>query len=110
MFGGDNHIVPDSLRPGSSKHNKEGSWDVIEELDLFPRSVRPGVKIPVARSHGSIPEQTSRVGGWSGESSMQWIVGGVQIEMRGHGGREGGELRIRGDGIVSALILRVGPS
>ena len=36
---------------------------------------------------------------------MQWIVGGIQIELRGRGGKEGGELRIRGDGGVSLLRL-----
>jgi hypothetical protein len=101
LFGGENHVASGSLRPGESKHNKEGSWDVIEELDLFPRSVRSGSKVPVARSQGSFPDTTSRAGGWSGASAMQWIIGGLQVEMRGHGGREGGELRIGGDGTVS---------
>jgi hypothetical protein len=32
---------------------------------------------------------------------MQWIIGGLQVGMRGHGGKDGGELRIGGDGTVS---------
>jgi hypothetical protein len=32
---------------------------------------------------------------------MQWIIGAMQVELRGHGGREGGELRFGGDGTVS---------
>ena len=79
---------------------------VIEELDLYPRSVRSGARIPIARSHGSFPPvQSTGHGVLAEESSMQWIVGGIQIELRGHGGKEGGELRIRGDGVVSLLRL-----
>jgi len=39
---------------------------------------------------------------------MQWIIGGLQIELRGHGGREGGELRIGGDGTVGCYHREMG--
>jgi len=90
-----------SLRaPAQSKHEKEGSWDIVDEFDLYPRSIR-SAKLPVARSQGFVlPEEVPLQWGAGSEGSMQWMSGDVQLQMKGRGGRDGGELRVHGDTTV----------
>ena len=45
---------------------------------------------------------------WSDGTAMQWNIGGLQVELRGHGGREGGELSIGGDDTVGCYKKRLG--
>ena len=96
-----------SLRaPAQFKHEKDGSWDIVDEFDLDPRSIRSSTKIPVARSHGSVlPLEIPLQWGTGSEGSMQWMSGDVQLQMKGRGGRDGGELRVHGDTTVSDRSL-----
>lgn len=91
-----------SLRaPAQSKHGKEGSWDIVDEFDLYPRSIRSSAKIPVAQSQGFVsPAEIPLQWGSGSEGSMQWMSGDVQLQMKGRGGRDGGELRVHGDTTV----------
>lgn len=96
-----------SLRaPAQSKHEKDGSWDIVDVFDLYPRSIRSSAKLPVARSQGFVlPAEIPLQWGSGSEGSMQWMSGDVQLQMKGRGGRDGGELRVHGDTTVRSGSL-----